>query len=252
MNNIIKLYDVKLLFYMINIIYKYYFCRKKMDLKNQLKSTFLFSDLTDTEFSELETKSTEVHYKKGDTIYKQGSYCTHAIYVMTGYAIVYQDINNIHRIIKIIKPNWFIGLMSIFSTEKHLFSAMAIEDSTVRFIEIGFIQNLLNTNKEFNLKFIKELSLLSSSLTQYLVTQNAKNVRGRIAEILVHLSENIFKNTTFSLIFTRKELGALANTSTETAIRVINEFKKEGVIEINDRQIVIKDIILLKKAISLG
>jgi len=223
-----------------------------MTFTEHIHKTYLFSDLNQDELNQLEQHSTEVSYAKGDTIYKQGSYSTHAIYLLEGYATIYQEINVGKRIVKIIKPGWFIGLMSVFSYEKHLFSAMASEACVVRMIEKNQISLLIETNPKFALKMVQELSLLGSSLVQYLVTQNTKNVRGRIAEILLHLSENIYKSTEFEFIFTRKELGALANTSTETAIRIINDFKNEKIIGFNEKKIIISNIDQLKKVLELG
>lgn len=224
----------------------------KMDFKNFIRETYLFRDLTDDELEKLESGSTEVLFRKGETIYKQGNFATHAVYQLEGYSIVFTEIQNYQRIIKIIKPGWFVGLMSVFSMEKHLFSAEAAVHSRLRMIDKNILKEVLHSNSTFAFKFIKELSLLGSSLTNYLVLQNTKNVRGRLAEILVHLSENIYKSDEFQLLFTRKEIGALANTSTETAIRILNDFKKEGIIETKEKIIRIKDIGLLKKAISLG
>ncbi len=223
-----------------------------MEFRAFLKNTYLFGHLQDNELEELEQNSTEVFFARGETIYKQDSFATHALYLLKGYASVYTEIQNYQRIIKIIKPGWFIGLMSVFSMEKHLFSARAVENCVVRMIDKTTLSSLLSRNSEFSLKFIKELSLLGSSLIFYLALQNTKNVRGRIGEILLHLSENIFKSPTFPLMFTRKELGAIANTSTETAIRIINDFKREKLIEIENNVITILNIELLRKAVILG
>jgi CRP-like cAMP-binding protein len=81
---------------------------------------------------------------------------------------------------------------------------------------------------------------------------NKKNVRGRIAEILFHLSQNIYQSLDFELGFTRHELGNLANTSTETVIRIFSELKKEGIINIVNKGIKINDLNRLKKIIEIS
>lgn len=224
----------------------------EIELTDLLKKTYLFSDLSESELSFLINNSIEVSYLKGELIYKEGSYANNALYLLNGYVKIFVEKNSRVRIVKIIKPNWFIGLLSIFSYETHHFSAKAINNVKVRSIDIDILKHLLNENKLFNYKFIHEISLLSTNLIKFLVLQNQKNVRGRIADILLHLSDNIYLAKDFEMVFTRKELAELANTSTETAIRLLNDLRNEDVISIDNRMITINNIEQLKKISSLG
>ena len=208
-----------------------------MDFKEQISSTYLFNDLSIQQLTLLEEHSAEVVYGPKDIIYKQGNYATHAVYLLEGYVKVYIDKENVRRIVKIVKPNWFVGLLSVFSYEKYIFSASAIEDVRVRMIEKDAIKQVLQENPVFNHKFIQVVSMLGTNLTHFLALQNSKNVRGRIAEILIHFSDVVYQSDFFPMTFTRKELGHLANTSTETAIRILNEMRNEGIIEIADKSI---------------
>jgi CRP/FNR family transcriptional regulator len=225
---------------------------QEINLIDQLKNTYLFSDLSESELMFLNNNSIEVRYLKGELIYKEGSYSNNALYLLNGYVKIFVEKNRRVRIVKIIKPNWFIGLLSIFSYETHQFSAKSIDNVTIRSIDNTILKQLLDENKLFNYKFIHEISLLSTSLTKFLVLQNQKNVRGRIADILLHLSDNIYFAKEFDMVFTRKELAELANTSTETAIRMLNDLRNEEVISINSKSITIQDIDQLKKISSLG
>ena len=226
--------------------------KSDFELTDQLKNRYLFSDLSESELDFLISNSIDVSYFKGELIYKEGSYANNALYLLNGYVNIFIEKNNRVRIVKIIKPNWFIGLLSIFSYETHQFSAKAINNVKIRSIDTKILKQLLDENKLFNYKFIHEISLLSTSLIKFLVLQNQKNVRGRIADILLHLADNIYLAKEFDMIFTRKELAELANTSTETAIRLLNDLRNEDVISINNRLITINNLDQLKKISSLG
>jgi CRP-like cAMP-binding protein len=54
------------------------------------------------------------------------------------------------------------------------------------------------------------------------------------------------------MTFTRKELGHLANTSTETAIRILNDMRNEGILEISEKIIRILDKNRLDQVFRLG
>jgi CRP-like cAMP-binding protein len=221
-------------------------------LSDQLKKTYLFSDLSDSQIEFLIKNSIEVTYLKGDLIYKEGSYANNALYLLQGYVKIFVEKDNRVRIVKIIKPDWFIGLLSLFSFDTHQFSAKAIDDVTLRSFDLQILKQLLEENIKFNFKFIQEISLLSSSLIKFLVLQNQKNVRGRIADILLHLSANIYRSDQFEMVYTRKELAELANTSTETAIRILNDLRNDSVISIDNKSVKIIEPDQLKKISSLG
>ena len=223
-----------------------------MTFSGQVRETYLFSNLTEEELTILESQSARIAYSRGDLIYKQGSFNSHAFYLLDGYAKIYLETQNAKRIVKLVKPNWFIGLLSIFSYENHRFSASALTDCVVRSIPTQLLSQLLDSNSMFRKKLIKEISLLGTNVAHFLVMQNSKNMRGKIAEIIIHLGETIYKSKQFDLNFTRREIGDLANTSTETAIRIIAELKNEGAIETNGNTVLIKDLALLEKISRLA
>jgi CRP-like cAMP-binding protein len=216
------------------------------------QDTYLFSSLSIEELQELKEKSSIVSYEKGELIYKTGSFNTHAFYLVEGYAKIYLDTPKTKQIVKLSKPGWFVGLMSIFAYDKHHFSASAITDCQLRSIPRALLQTYVWNNPEFASKLLKEISLLGTNVSHFLVSKNSKNMRGKIASILLHLRSDIYQKDTFKMNFTRKELGDLASTSTETAIRILAEFKKEKAIESKGDNIRILDADKLEKIRSLG
>jgi CRP-like cAMP-binding protein len=54
------------------------------------------------------------------------------------------------------------------------------------------------------------------------------------------------------MVYTRKELAELANTSTETAIRILNDLRNDSVISIDNKSVKIIEPDQLKKISSLG
>jgi CRP/FNR family transcriptional regulator, polysaccharide utilization system transcription regulator len=225
---------------------------EKESFAQWLSGSYLFSSLDDGDRYFLENNSVEVRYNRGENIYKQGTFCTHAYYLLGGYALVYIEKGNAQRILKIIKPGWFVGLLGIFGYEHYYFSARALQPCSVRLIKTENLKELILRNSDFAFRFIKELSLLSSDLSRFYVLNNLKSVRGRIAEILLHLSRNIYKNSRFDLTFTRKEIAELSNSSTESAIRTLSDFRKEGLIIIEDHQIGIINDAALEKISETG
>jgi CRP-like cAMP-binding protein len=221
-------------------------------LKQHLMNTYLFSNLNTEDYDLIINQSATIHFNKGELIYKEGSFVNNAYYLLDGYAKVFVEKNNRIRIIKIIKPYWFVGILSINSYEKYEYSAQAITSCTIRQVNREALLSVLRSNPEFAEKYTRVISLLSISLVKFLAIQNQKNVRGRIADIILHLADNIYQNSTFELNFTRRELAELANTSTETAIRLLNDFRKDKLIDIDDQKITVLNRELLVKSAEMG
>ncbi len=76
-----------------------------------------------------------------------------------------------------------------------------------------------------------------------------KNVRERLAEILLLLYHNFGTNENgdLNIFLTREELAGIVGTATESVIRLLSEFKKDKLIELNKRKIRLLDIPKLKR-----
>ena len=75
---------------------------------------------------------------------------------------------------------------------------------------------------------------------------------GRLADLLLCLSGNIFKSKIFLLDLTRKELAELAGMSTENVIRILKQFQKDELISLDGKTFEIINSEALRKICSIG
>ena len=75
-----------------------------------------------------------------------------------------------------------------------------------------------------------------------------KSVKKRLAEILVMLADDfgLENDGTLKLSLTREDLGNFVGTATETVIRLLSEYKNEGLVESVGRKIKLLDLERLK------
>ena len=73
-----------------------------------------------------------------------------------------------------------------------------------------------------------------------------KNMEGRMAEAIIYLKDEVFNNGSIRNI-PKQDLAELTAMTKESAIRVIKEFKDDGLIEVNGKNIKILD----QKALAL-
>lgn len=197
-------------------------------------------------------KPLHVFYDRHESICKQGSSVTHAIYLVEGSAKLYiEGLNNRNITLYIMTPHSYIGLLSFFETQNYSYSVKALEDSHICMVDLDFIKKLYVDNHDFLLKLNKAFGKSVSSILGKMITLNQKNIRGRIADSLLYLSQ-LYKSESFEMLLSRKELGELSAISEENSVRLLSEFRKEGIIDVNGKKISILDRKLLTKISEVG
>ena len=226
---------------------------KITNCKECVYRSWAFKNLSADELKLINAKKVEKLYRKGENICQEGDDISSFMYLQNGLVKIYKtEVNRKEHIISIAKPKDFIGLLSIFSNTKHIYSISAIEDSIVCFVDLKIIKNLIKTNGIFAIDFFEKISSISDSVIKTRIDINTRQLRGRIAYILLFLSKHIYSSEKFNLPISRKEIAELIDMSTENVIRVLSEFRKDKLIQIEGKSIEILDIKKLEKIYELG
>ncbi len=193
-----------------------------------------------------------VSYRRHQTICKQDSSVTHVIYLLKGSAKLYiEGINHRHILLYILTPERYIGLLSFFETPRYSYSVTALEDSTVCMVELDYVKRLYVQNHAFLMQLNQAFGRSVASIMRKIITLNQKNIRGRVADSLLYLSR-LHRSDSYHLLLTRKELGELSAISEENCVRILSEFRKEGIIKVDKRQVTILEKDLLRKISEFG
>lgn len=212
-----------------------------------------FEKLTEDESKMLEAHSVLIKYKKKEIICKQGSFVSHVMVMERGLAKVFLDNGAYSLVLKIIPEGSLIGLASV--SEDHntfQYSAMAYIDSEIRQIDLGFFRQLLKQNADFAKEVIDILSANSLQVYGRFFCLTHKQAFGRLADILLCLSDRIFKQSEFELPLSRKDLAELSGMSSETVIRMLKKFNEEGIIKMVGKNFEIVDYERLKRISETG
>lgn len=155
-----------------------------------------------------------------------------------GLAKVFKEGGNDTLILKILPTVNIIGLSVLFEGNNIFhYSAMAYLKSKVRMIEINTFRHLIHTNAKFATKIISLLS--ENTVTTYgrFFCLTKKQTYGRFADILLCLSQRIYKKDQFPLQLSRKELAKLSSMSIESITRILTKFKDDGLIKVDPESI---------------
>lgn len=181
-------------------------------------------------------------FKKKESIYREGGYPNGIYFVSKGKIKTFRthDLGK-EYITGLHKQGDFFGYLALMEESKYTDSAEALENSEVYFIPKEDFFSLVYKNAEVSKKFIRMLSDNLEERETQLVNLAYNSVRKRIAEGLVSL-HNRYKEkerTDFSISVSREDLANIAGTATESAIRVLSDFKEEGLIDIRGGTITI-------------
>jgi len=213
----------------------------------------LFGELDDSEYEIINNARIEYVFKRGEVIKKEGEHINSFLYMRRGLVKLYKtDKRGKDQILSINKPGDFINLLNIFSNSTYKYSIAALEETLVCDVNLDAFIRVVKNNSDFALSVLNRISRISDETIERRFALAQKQIKGRVANILLFLAENIYRKNEFRLPVTRREVGELVSMTTENIIRTFSEFRKDGIIELDGKVITILDFKRLKKIDKTG
>ena len=212
-----------------------------------------FDLLTPDEKQLVDSKSVLVNYKKGEMICKQGSFASHMMYLEKGLVKIYLEGNPKDLILTLTPQKNLMGLQALYEgNNTFLYSISTYTESVVRLIDIQIFKQLLKQNPIFAYRILNIVNESTSQSYGRFFSLTQKQLHGRLADILLCLSRKIFKSEAFDLPLSRSDLSDLTSMSTESVIRIMKDFKDDGIIDINNKSITLLDVERLDRISEKG
>ncbi len=207
----------------------------------------IFCGLNDMGLDEISEHKITNTFKKGQTLFMQGNppfgmYC-----IRSGIIKVTQvGPDGKESIVRLAKAGDTIGHRSLFSEQSYKATATALEETKVCFYDKKYIQKLVKNEASVAYNLISSLGKELGSAETRLTSFSQKNVRERLAELLLILKEGYGEKMEdgrikLNIKLTREEMASIIGTASETLIRFFTEFKQEGLIEQEGKTIFITD-----------
>ena len=212
-----------------------------------------FEMLSEDESNLLLDNSVKIKYKKGEVICKQGALVSQVMYVENGLVKVFLDNSTNSLVLKIIPDGNLLGLASLSEENNtYQYSAMAYIDTEVRQIDLSIFRQLLSQNSLFAKEIIDIFSANSIQIYGRFFCLTQKQSFGKLADIILCLSDRVFKKSDFELLLSRKDLAELSGMSSETVIRILKKFREEGLIKMEGKNFKVIDHTRLKHISETG
>ena len=188
-------------------------------------------------------------FKKGQVIFEEGETLNGVYCVKSGVCkLTKLSENGKDQVVKLVVKGGLLGKRSLVTEQKTNLSAVALNDMEMCFIPKSEIMDDLNKNPKFTMDVLKTMAEDLKESDQSLVSMAQKSVKRRMAEILMYIHDNFGTDDDgyLSIVISREDYASIVGTATESAIRILSQFKKEGIISTKGKQIKIEDYVALK------
>ena len=201
-----------------------------------------FQNLSEEDLAILNEQKTQVSFFKGETIFKQGAFASHILFVNSGLALVYLQLGKEKQVnIRIARQGDFMSFSTIFDKNTYQYSAIALADSTICMIEKETIKSILIRNPDFAMRIVSKNSSNSNRYLEIIKNVSYKQMRGKLASAILYLASDKFKNDSIFQHLTRQDIANFASITVESTVKFLKEFEQDGLISLDGKEIIIKD-----------
>lgn len=208
-----------------------------------------FKSITESISRQLFTGSSIKFYKKNSLVYTEGARIKGCYFIYSGIVKIYQTGNEgKEQIIKFEKEGDIFGFRSVICHETACTSAEVLSDAILCYISDTSLFGLLKSNSDFAYDIMQLTCKELGESNRYIKDIAQKPVKERLAEILLLIASDfgIEDDGTLKLSISREDLGNFVGTATETVIRLLSDYKNEGLLESKGRKIKLLNIEKLK------
>lgn len=214
--------------------------------KFHFKSDSILEELPEKDLKALKSKMISYKFKKGKMVFSEGTYPSGIFYLKKGKVKKYKtDRDGREHIIYVCNSGELFGYPALLSEEPYSDSAATLEDAVLDFIPKDAFFKILEQSPILSTKLLKNLSHEFGVLENSIINFAHQSVRERLALSLLILKEKFRDknnpNSPVEITLSREDLSNVTGTVVETLVRLLHDFKDEGLIETEGRKIRILD-----------
>ncbi len=196
--------------------------------------------LSEEELANISNKKTVMSFKKGDILFEEGNYLNGVFCLRNGKCKVTKlSPNGKDQIIRFIKKGELVGERSVLSGSTAHLTVTALEDMEACFIPKEEIELSFKKNTDFSIDITRAICADLDNANISIANLAQKNVKERLADTLLLFDRTfgVDEDGFLNIKLSREEIANAIGTATESSIRLLSQFKKEGLIELKGKKI---------------
>lgn len=181
-------------------------------------------------------------HKKGESIYNEGDHSNVVYLILKGSVKCYKlDEQGKELITSVYATDEFLGFTSLMEYVPYQEYAVALENVELAGISKSYLKTILEENQHVSLEILEIMVENITEIKKQLLQMAYSSVRKRTAHSLLAFSNAMGNKKGEPLNVARSDLAGAAGVATESLIRTLSDFKHEGLISVENRNIHILD-----------
>lgn len=221
-------------------------------LETILRKTPMFAGLTETEMRALRPRVSHQHFRRGELLFNEGETCQGLFLVASGKIRIFKlSPAGREQVLSIEAPGSSFAELPVFDGGNYPASASALDDAEVLFISRKDFQNFCREHPDVALRVIAVVGSRLRRLVGIIEDLSFTTVRQRLIALLLRLAQTDGKSTKqgvqVELTKSHQDLAAELGTVRELVSRNLSRLQAEGFLEVDGRNIVVRDLAGLKR-----
>ncbi len=181
--------------------------------------------------------------EKGQLIYREGQYCNDVYLIYKGNVKSFKiDEFGKELILNIYSDDDFFGFSIASDNMPNYEAIMTLGKTEVVYISKITLLKILEANHELYLQILKFINENLTEVKEQLMEMAYGSIRRKTAKTIIKFANKMAYKPTDNINISRRDLASVAGVATESLIRTLTNFKKEGILEIEGRNIRILDL----------
>ena len=219
----------------------------RTDLVAVLGKTPLLANLSQPELQNLAARTVRKLFSTGELIFSEGEPCNGLHIIARGKVRIFKtSVNGREQVLALNGPGESVAELPVFDGGPFPASAVAIDDTEMAFISRRDFQAYCMEHPEVSLKVLSVVGQRLRQLVGIIEELSFTTIRQRLISVLVKLAQSEGKKTPggveFLLPSTHQELANQLGTVRELISRNLMRLQAEGLLDVDARHIVVKDL----------
>jgi CRP/FNR family transcriptional regulator len=220
---------------------------ERIDLSAVLGKTALFSSLSQPELQMLAARIVRKLFSAGELLFSEGEPCNGLHIIARGKVRIFKtSVSGREQVLAVNVPGETIAEVPVFDGGPYPASAIAIEEAEIAFISRRDFQAFCLEHPEVALKVLVVVGSRLRRLVGIIEELSFTTIRQRLIAVLVKLAQSEGKQTArgieILLPASHQELANQLGTVRELISRNLMRLQAEGLLDVDARQIVVKDL----------
>jgi CRP-like cAMP-binding protein len=211
-----------------------------------------FHLLKEEEIALVRESKTQVLFRKGENLTKQGTFASYILFIIKGVVKQNLEEGDKNYNLRILRPGDFVGLSAVFGEHTFNYSTVALTDTQTFLVEKSTVEKLVQTNGSFAYSIIRRYCEQNTMLFGSIRNLMYKQMNGRLAEALLYIGKEEFSDYNVFTLLSRREIAEFAGISTESAVKLLKNMEKDGILRLEDKNILLLNRDMLQQIALKG